>query len=285
MFSPQQRRPGNLSQFLGQLQSGEQGATLQPVPMDAQQTELMQQPAPQDNSRRGPQIGGIFGRNRTSQQPPLQRPESLPDTRSKHIFGKGGVGWDVMGTIGDTLLQRNGNAPVYAPYMKQKLARRAEQEKSIARQQWEYDMAQQQREWMAQDKDAAQRAPQVFMSNGDRVQFDPVSGESTVLYDGQEPFEDYAQGLGLEPGTPEYTRALQDYVLKSSGPTANDYDVKLDGVRTSNDISRKQAPTYRQSNPRPRAAPRGRTSSRRPAATGPGGKRIEWDGKAWVAAN
>tara|TARA_R110002124_G_scaffold287185_2_gene471072 strand:+ start:449 stop:1294 length:846 start_codon:yes stop_codon:yes gene_type:complete len=132
-------------------------------------------------------------------------------------------------------------------------------------------------------------APQYFMSGKDRVQYDPASGESNVLYDGPEQFEVYAQALGLEPGTADYTTALQDYVLKSSGPTAYDYDVELDGVRTANDIRRKGAPTYRQNNPSPprlRGAAKPKRSARpsagRPSAVNGAGKKVEWNGNAWV---
>lgn len=36
------------------------------------------------------------------------------------FFGQGGIGRSIAGTIGDVLLQRNGNAPIYAPAMRQK---------------------------------------------------------------------------------------------------------------------------------------------------------------------
>jgi hypothetical protein len=311
--APEARRPGNLGQFLAQLRGADpaqpggpipqQGSSMaQLAPMAAQQgaPSAMQQLAPmamqqqQAPSPGMPEAGqvpgmgsptsgrGIFGR------PMWQRPEAKPQERSKHIFGRNGAGWDVVGSMADVMLQRSGLSPIYGPNKQRQDSLQAEQAKTLAQRQWEYDQEMQKREWAMGDEQAKRNAPQQFMSNGDRVQYDPVTGEAKVVYDAQEPFDAYAQALGLEQGTPEYVRALQDYVLRSSGPTAYDYDVQLDGVRTGNDIQRKQAPTYRQSNPLPRAAPRGRKSGgggRNPTATGPGGKKIEWNGSAWVPAN
>ena len=82
---------------------------------------------------------------------------------------------------------------------------------------------------------------------------------------------------------------MQDYVLKSSGPTAYGFDVELDNHRTANDIRRRQTPTYIQANPRPprprRAASSGRSgNSKRQTATDGKGNRVEWNGQAWVPA-
>ncbi|MCP6503188.1 hypothetical protein NL484_27365, partial [Klebsiella pneumoniae] len=42
------------------------------------------------------------------------------------------------------------------------------------------------------------------------------------LYQAPQDFEDYAATLGAEPGTEEYRRLVEDYVLRGSGPTATD---------------------------------------------------------------
>lgn len=152
---------------------------------------------------------------------------------------------------------------------------------------------QEDRRWDMEDTQRKANAPQYFMSGKDRVQYDPATGQANVLYDGPEQFEDYAKALGFEPGTPDYVKAVQDAMLKSSGPTAYGYDKELDDYRTANDIQRKGSPTFLQANPRPAAPRRGsaprtskpRSSSKRPTATGPGGKRIEWNGSAWVPVN
>lgn len=107
-----------------------------------------------------------------------------------------------------------------------------------------------------------QSKPQFFMSNDDRVMFDPVSGESQTLYDAPEDFQLYADQMGLEPGTDEYNGAMADYVLRASGPTAQagrEYlegvrqqnRVDLEGVRQKNRMQLRSTPTYSQANPRP----------------------------------
>ena len=133
------------------------------------------------------------------------------------------------------------------------------------------------------------------------VQYDPNSGSVGELYDGAEDFETYAATQGLEPGTQEYFDAVQDYVLKSDGPTAYQHDRGLDdyrtgnrlkiegvrqgnrmgleGVRQNNRVATHGLPTYRDTHPR--AADGGRGSAR-PTATGPNGQKMEYDGMAWV---
>jgi len=103
--------------------------------------------------------------------------------------------------------------------------------------------------------------PQYFTLGNDRVMFNPSSGQSSVLYQGQSDAEDYAASLGLKPGTPDFNTAMQDYVLRANGPTAYGYDVDLEGVRQENReglegvrqrnrLSLRQTPTYGQLHPR-----------------------------------
>ncbi|GAA5049795.1 hypothetical protein GCM10023208_08260 [Erythrobacter westpacificensis] len=86
-------------------------------------------------------------------------------------------------------------------------------------------------------RDADLRASSPFTIGRDRLRFDPQTNSTTTIYDGSEDFELYAQELGLEPGTPEYFKAVEDYVLRSSGPSAHERDMSLDDHRTGNDRS------------------------------------------------
>ncbi len=127
-----------------------------------------------------------------------------------------------------------------------------------------------------------------------------MTGQTETLYDAPSPFDEYAQSLGLEPGTDDYATALQDYVLRSSGPTATDNDLEIEGARQSNRVSLegvrqgnrvelRNTPTYRQANPLPRAprragAPRSRSTG--PTAVNPQtGQRITLRNGRWVPAN
>lgn len=89
----------------------------------------------------------------------------------------------------------------------------------------------------ARQNEADLRASNPFTIGRDRVSYNPATGQSDVVYDGAEDFELYAQELGLEPGTEEYFQAVEDYVLRSSGPSAHDRDMSLDDHRTANDQS------------------------------------------------
>lgn len=150
--------------------------------------------------------------------------------------------------------------------------------------------------WGREDDLAREKAsqPQFFSGNEDRIRYDPTTGTSTRVYNAPQDFEDYAATGGLEPGTPEYFSAVQDYVLRGSGPTAFNYDrqleqlrqagrISLEGTRHQNRLDVRGAPTYRDLHPKPKAAggsPKGPKA--RPTATGPNGQKIEWDGNAWV---
>lgn len=78
-------------------------------------------------------------------------------------------------------------------------------------------------------------ASKPFTIGRDRVQFDPATGQSSVVYNGPQDFELYAAELGLEPGTPEYFAAVEDFILRSSGPSAHERDLEFDDYRTGND--------------------------------------------------
>lgn len=154
-------------------------------------------------------------------------------------------------------------------------------------------------DWARQNgADLRASAPRVIGRS--MVQYDPQGGTVDELYDGPEDFESYAETMGLEPGTQEYFDAVEDYVLKSDGPTAYEHDKGLDdyrtgnrlriegerqgnresleGVRQRNRVTTRGLPTYRDANPRP-------GGKARPTATGPNGQRVEWNGSAWVPAS
>lgn len=132
-----------------------------------------------------------------------------------------------------------------------------------------------------------------------RVFGNPNMGGS--VYQAPTSAEQYAGNLGTQPGTDDYRTAVQDYVLRGSGPTAFGYDKQLDDIRTANDMgmeglrqrNRMQvrgAPTYRDLNPpAPRLSTGGRGggNGRAPAvptATGANGQKIYYREGKWVDA-
>ena len=205
----------------------------------------------------------------------------LADTMPKKgngFFSKNGAWRDVVGSLGDAL---SGN-PIY---MNAKLRQQqaAQEEAKL----------QQQRDWDIQDRDWKASQPDYFMSGRDRVRYNPRTGAAEVVYDGTEDFEQYAQTMGIEPGTDKYFTAVQDYVLRGNGPTAYGFDKQLDDHRTANDkrlddyrtgnrVKVRSQPTWRDRNP---AAPRPRaTVSKRPRATNAQGQAVEWNGKEWATS-
>jgi hypothetical protein len=130
-------------------------------------------------------------------------------------------------------------------------------------------------------------------------------------------WEAYAKAQGLRPGTADYNTALQDYILRSNGPTAFGYDTELDDHRTANDrrieadrqagrvglerlrqqgrigledarqgnrVTTRQTPSYRDLHPRPAGTPRGASAPRVPTATDDRGNTIYYRNGQWVDA-
>lgn len=248
---------------------------------------------------------GIFGSTPSDAMPQLasdslpmlsdktaNRGAPMPDANGK---GKKGFDWRMLaGIIGDGLLGLNGQPGVYGPAM-------------FKRRQDEMNHSQRLAE-MAEQARIKAAEPDYATVNNRRVRIDPTTGQADVLYQAPQDFEDYAASLGAEPGSPEYDRLVQDYVLRSAGPTATDFNlqeeenrqdnrVSLEGVRQGNRqslLGQRQAgqralrgvPTYRQANPAPpRSGGRsgGSGGVREGAtATGPGGAKVVYRGGKWV---
>lgn len=139
------------------------------------------------------------------------------------------------------------------------------------------------------------RAANPFTIGRERLGYDPATGQVDVLYQGRQDGEIYADSLGFDRGSEEWNAALEDYILRSSGPSAHQRDMEIDDYRTANDRSlegyrqqnrlqmegarqgnRRGMVDYRNANPPPSRA------KARPTARNAKGERIEWDGKKWV---
>lgn len=163
------------------------------------------------------------------------------------FFRKGGPWVDVLGAIGDSL----SGTSSYANSKMQRMQMEQQHAKSL-----------QDRQWQIEDRNFKASQPEYFTSGRNRVKFNPLTGDSQVVYNGPEDFDEYATALGMEPGSDEYEQAVTDYVLRGHGPTALGYDRQLDDYRTANDRTLetlrannrsriRQIPTYRDKNPAP----------------------------------
>ncbi|MBL9065553.1 MAG: hypothetical protein JNN10_04590 [Sphingopyxis sp.] len=213
--------------------------------------------------------------------------------------GKKGIDWRMIaGIVGDGLLGLNGQPGIYGPNMWRLRQQQAEHQDRIAQ------MREQARIKLAE--------PDYATVNNRRVRIDPTTGRADVLYEAPQDFEDYAASLGAEPGSPEFERLVQDYVLRGSGPTATDnYNTReewrqdnrleLESERQGNRIGlqdRRQAgqralkatPTYRQANPLPprsggRSGGSGGGIREGQTATNPQtGAKVVYRGGKWVPA-
>lgn len=164
---------------------------------------------------------GIFGQNpiapmgmqamdpRSMQQ---QDPRIGQAMKGPGFFGAGGQGRNLIGIIGDALAAAGGGRPYYGPAMLQQ------------RQQDRQDEREDQRWQQRQTAEEAARAKRrQFMSlGGGGIAEASEEGGVNIL---REPTADvpewqtYANTFG-QPGTPEWTAAARDYVLRGNGPTA-----------------------------------------------------------------
>ena len=184
--------------------------------------------------------------------------------------------------------------------------RQALQQDRFARSQaLQSDMAEYQWKDAERREDAALAASRPRTIGRNLVSYDPASGEAATLYDGAEDFELYAEELGLKPGSDDYFQAVEDFVLKGSGPSAHQRDLELDDYRTGNDAelerlrygNRVGLENLRQSNRgamedqrqgnrmeirRTPPAARPSAATARPRATNDKGETVEWNGKSWV---
>ena len=218
---------------------------------------------------------------------------TLADTAAGALPKKKGFDWRMAaGILGDALAGLNGQQPLYAQAMYKERQARADQQRQLAE------------ITLRSRLDAAK--PDYFTAGNDRVRYDPTTGTSETLYTAPEEFDTYARSLGAEPGTEEYRRLAQDYVLKTGGPTATDLNMeeedhrqdnrvayegvrqtnreKLAGQRLNNSLTLRQSPTYSQRHPKPsKPAGRGGGGVREgQTATGPGGAKMVYRGGKWV---
>lgn len=141
----------------------------------------------------------------------------------------------IVAALGDALVQNSGGRPWGMQNLVSTRDANAERLSLAATQ-----IAKWKHEDFARQNEADLRAAAPFTVGRDRVSYDPESGQANVLYNGPEDFELYAQKLGLEPGTDDYYKAVEDYVLRSSGPSAYGRDIALDDHRTDNDRALEQ---------------------------------------------
>ncbi len=201
----------------------------------------------------------------------------------------------VLAVVGDALVAHGGGQPMA---MRNITARQDDYSKR------QFQAAQQILDWQYGDyeaqRDADLRAANPYTIGRERLAYDPATGQTDVLYRGRQDAEIYADSLGFDRDSEEWGAVVEDYVLRSSGPSAHQRDMEIDDHRTANDRSlegyrqqnrlqmegarqsnRRGMVDYRNANPPPSRSSRG---AARPTATDSKGNKIEWNGKAWVRA-
>jgi hypothetical protein len=119
------------------------------------------------------------GREQMIQRAFAPQPQPTEPTKKPGLFGQGGIGRAIAGTIGDVLLQRGGNAPIYQPMQQYRQAladklrmasldRQNDMQDWLAKQQWE----------RANPKPSDDQLTTYMKAAG----IDPASAEGIALY-------------------------------------------------------------------------------------------------------
>lgn len=199
-----------------------------------------------------------------------------------------------LAAVGDALVRNSGGQGYAVNHLvgqrDRNAARQLEAAQTIAG--WQYD------DW-ARQNEADLRTSAPYTIGRERLGYNPATGETDVLYRGRQDAEVYADTLGFDRSSEEWNAAVEDYVLKSSGPSAHARDMEIDDYRTGNDRELEQLrygnrvglENLRQGNRlqlrRTPAARRGggggsQASGVGTVATDGKGNSVIWNGKAWV---
>lgn len=128
----------------------------------------------------------------------MEGPQAQPKPK---FFGQGGTGRAIAGTIGDALLQMSGMNPIYGPMMQDRQALAAQEQAMMRKRAWELE-------------DARMKGPT---------------------------YDEFGKQLiqaGIQPGSPEWTKAYSDIVTNRRDPIlqttqTTDAGTFLTGVRAS----------------------------------------------------
>ena len=146
------------------------------------------------------------------------------------MFGRGGRGWQILGTIGDALQVAGGGRATYADEQRHWADMEAERQQRM-------------------EELAAKRGTPTFINARDGIYSgNPETGELTQLHaaapDAPD-FDAYARLFG-QPGTPEYNKAAQEFTLKgnSEGVLAAKQQAaaELAALRFNNSVALKRTP-------------------------------------------
>lgn len=168
------------------------------------------------------------------QQLPTNVPREASRALQPKFLERGGAGEKILAGIGEAALRFSASQGDESALM------------TLQNREWtRRQNLQNKREDMLHQRDL--NKPQYFMSGEDRWRYDPSTGQGQRVVNAPQAFEEYANALGYQQGTPEYNRAAQDWVLRASGPTATDNDLTLENARQTN---RTGLEDYRQKNRR-----------------------------------
>lgn len=157
--------------------------------------------------------------------PPYYRPSAPPEPDLATVLASFGPkplskGQVLAGILGDALAGAAGRPGQFAEMMKEHNQQEATRGNELVR-------------WQLERRGKREDALQPRMEEvGDAVGWlDPAARSFDPIYQKAQPFEAYARAQGLEPGTPEYAHAVEDYRLGSWSDPAMENRLGLESTR------------------------------------------------------
>jgi len=182
-----------------------------------------------------------------------------PATLKPRFFDRGGLGSRLLEGLGEfaTYYTAGHGNPASLAVLGQRL-RQPELDREAAYRQQQIDVRRAEIERQA----ARDNQPTIRVVNGQIYSVPKDGSEPTQIGDVPSQAEQYAESLGLTPDDPDWDEAVQDYVLRSYGPTATAGRValentrqgnrkELEGIRQSNRVALRGVPTWGNTHPRP----------------------------------
>ena len=132
------------------------------------------------------------------------------------LFGKDGVGWKILGVLGDSITAAGGGQPTYGPAMLRE--HELERERQFDLDKFNYELEAKRQQALAPHLE--QVGDTIGMVDGRAGTYQPIYSQPSSA-------ESYAAALGYKPGSQEYADAAREYVLRgySDYATGNKLDL------------------------------------------------------------
>lgn len=133
-----------------------------------------------------PGLAGMLSREQgvmPGDRPGFPQMPQLPGKSKPGLFGQGGVGRAIAGTIGDALLQQSGAQPIYAPAVEQRRLLEAQAQRDASQREASWQDWVKRETWKRDNPEPKEPSLQYFDDNaGNRYSYNPMTGEQKLIF-------------------------------------------------------------------------------------------------------